>query len=92
MHSTVARCLAHCRRCADALAARAAVYVLDTGVRSSGVNFQGRLGEGASMLGGSFQDDHSHGSHVSGTAIGGVHGAASGAILHPVKVMPGSKR
>lgn len=37
------------------------------------------------MLGGSFQDDNGHGTHVAGTVLGGAHGVASGAIIHPVK-------
>jgi subtilisin family serine protease len=38
------------------------------------------------MLGGSYQDDNGHGTHVAGTVLGGAHGVASGAIIHPVKV------
>lgn len=31
-------------------------------------------------------DDHGHGTHAAGTAVGAVHGVASQAVLHPVKV------
>eukprot|EP00775_Hariotina_reticulata_P008272 gene8272-8460_t len=64
------------------------VYVLDTGVRSSHVDFRGRIGDGASAVGGNtVGDDNGHGTHVAGTAVGAIHGVARSAILHPVKVM-----
>lgn len=34
----------------------------------------------------SYADDHGHGTHASGTAVGALHGIAPGALLHPVKV------
>ncbi|GFR51838.1 hypothetical protein Agub_g14303, partial [Astrephomene gubernaculifera] len=63
------------------------IYILDTGVRTSHSAFSGRVGEGTSMLGGSYQDDNGHGTHVAGTALGATYGVARAAILHPVKVM-----
>lgn len=45
-----------------------AVYVLDTGIRSTHYAFSGRVGAGTSMLGSSWEDDHGHGTHVSGGA------------------------
>lgn len=48
-----------------------AVYVLDTGVRWSHVDFSGRVGEGANFVGGnSIWDDNGHGTHVSGGVAG----------------------
>jgi subtilisin family serine protease len=38
----------------------------------------------------SYWDDHGHGSHVSGTAMGAIHGIAKGATLHAVKVLDSS--
>ena len=63
-----------------------AVYVLDTGVRTSHVDFKGRVGAGASSVGSSVMDDNGHGTHVAGISLGGIHGVAKSAILHPVKV------
>ena len=65
-----------------------AVYVLDTGVRTSHVDFKGRVGAGASSVGSSVMDDNGHGTQVAGMriALGGIHGVAKRAILHPVKV------
>jgi subtilisin family serine protease len=47
------------------------VYVLDTGVRGSHVDFSGRLGEGASMVGGGTDDPNGHGTHAAGGRRGG---------------------
>ncbi|GLC52478.1 hypothetical protein PLESTB_000633700 [Pleodorina starrii] len=67
------------------------IFILDTGVRTTHVAFSGgRVGAGASMLGGSYQDDNGHGTHVAGTALGAYYGVARNAILHPVKVLDSS--
>lgn len=42
------------------------VYVLDTGVRTSHIDFKGRVGDGATTVGGSTTDDNGHGTHVAG--------------------------
>ncbi|GLC42129.1 hypothetical protein PLESTM_001294800 [Pleodorina starrii] len=42
------------------------------------------------MLGGSYQDDNGHGTHVAGTALGAYYGVARSALLHPVKVLDSS--
>lgn len=65
-----------------------AVYILDTGLRTTHYDFTGRVGAGASAVGTSVADDQGHGTHVSGTAAGSVHGVAPSAIIHPVKVSP----
>ncbi|PNW80783.1 hypothetical protein CHLRE_07g329500v5 [Chlamydomonas reinhardtii] len=62
------------------------IYVLDTGIRSTHYAFSGRVGAGTSMLGSSWEDDHGHGTHVSGTAMGATYGVARAAIVHAVKV------
>jgi hypothetical protein len=50
------------------------VYLLDTGVRGSHVDFSGRLGEGTSMLGGTTgtTDPNGHGTHAAGGCWGGL--------------------
>lgn len=43
-------------------------------------------GNGINSAGGSdTNDEQGHGTHVSGTAMGSIHGAAKDAIVHPVK-------
>jgi hypothetical protein len=47
-----------------------AVYILDTGVRSTHMDFKGRIGAGAAAVGsGGAEDDNGHGTHVAGTAV-----------------------
>ncbi|GBF90459.1 peptidase S8 [Raphidocelis subcapitata] len=63
------------------------VFVLDTGLRATHIDFRGRVGQGATFVGSSYADDHGHGTHASGTAVGALHGIAPSAVLHPVKVL-----
>ena len=62
------------------------VYVIDTGI-SPHPDFQGRLGNGVSFVGGSSEDGHYHGTHVAGTVAGNQFGVAKEAILHAVRVL-----
>lgn len=55
-------------------------------MRTSHLDFKGRVGDGASVVGNSVWDDNGHGTHVAGIAVGATHGVARSAILHPVKV------
>lgn len=59
----------------------------DTGLRWSHNDFNGRVGEGTSMISNSYWDDHGHGTHVAGIATGTTYGVAKKAILHSVKVL-----
>ncbi|AKF82611.1 peptidase S8 [Myxococcus fulvus 124B02] len=64
-------------------------YVLDTGIRSTHAEFQGRLGEGFDALetNGDAEDCHGHGTHVAGTLGGSTWGVARAATLHSVRVI-----
>lgn len=67
-----------------------AVYVLDTGIRWTHIDFSGRVGESTSIISNSYWDDHGHGTHVSGTAAGAIHGIAKKATIHAIKVLDSS--
>ncbi|KIZ01448.1 Extracellular serine proteinase [Monoraphidium neglectum] len=66
---------------------RRRLFVIDTGLRASHADFRGRVGQGATFVGNSYADDHGHGTHASGTAVGAIHGIARSATLHPVKAL-----
>jgi subtilisin family serine protease len=64
-------------------------YVIDTGIRTTHVEFQGRVGTGAFIDfgdGRGVQDCNGHGTHVSGIVGGTVSGVAKGVTIVPVKV------
>lgn len=64
------------------------VYVLDSGLYASHIDFVGRVGEGYAVDGsGDTADNNGHGTHVAGTAVGAVHGIARQATVHPVRVV-----
>lgn len=65
------------------------VYVVDTGIRATHKEFEGRVGKGfKSAEGATSEDDkHGHGTHVAGTIAGTTYGVAKEATVHAVKVM-----
>ncbi|WP_224365833.1 Ig-like domain-containing protein [Hyalangium versicolor] len=64
-------------------------YVIDTGIRRSHTQFQGRIGAGydAVSAGGTAEDCNGHGTHVAGILGGTTWGVAKGVTLHPVRVL-----
>lgn len=66
-------------------------YGVDTGIRSSHVDFSGRILAGYSAYRVrnriSSEDNNGHGTHTAGTAAGTTYGVAKKAIVIPVKVL-----
>ncbi|HEX8275353.1 MAG TPA: S8 family serine peptidase [Longimicrobiaceae bacterium] len=76
----------------NATGAGVRVYVLDTGIRYTHVEFDGAYGTdravfGYDAYGGSGSDCNGHGTHVAGTAGGATYGVAKGATLVAVRVL-----
>ena len=63
------------------------VYILDTGVRCSHVEFEGRCINGLNTAGGSHDDVDGHGTHCAGTVAGKTYGIAKSATIIAVKVL-----
>ena len=65
------------------------VYILDTGVRATHNEFEGRIGSGYDFIDNDSDPDdcHGHGTHVAGTASGINVGVAKNSTIHPVRVL-----
>jgi aqualysin 1 len=70
-----------------AIGAGVTVYVIDTGIETSHSDFGGRASAGYDAFGGSGQDCHGHGTHVSGTVGGATYGVARSVGLVAVRVL-----
>lgn len=65
------------------------IYVMDTGVRSTHVEFAGRVKPGFDAVGGtSTEDCAGHGTFVAGAAAGATLGSAPAASIVPVRILP----
>ncbi len=64
-------------------------YVLDTGIRSTHSEFNGRVAIGAAFVedSGGTVDCHGHGTHVAGTIGGTTYGVAKAVTIVPVRVL-----
>ncbi|SEM63339.1 Serine protease, subtilisin family [Stigmatella aurantiaca] len=64
-------------------------YIIDTGIRLTHTEFQGRAMTGfdAVTAGGTANDCNGHGTHVAGTVGGATYGVAKGVTLHAVRVL-----
>src|SRR5439155_21083666 len=65
------------------------VYIIDTGIRTTHVDFGGRAGGSYTAIadGNGTHDCNGHGTHVSRTVSRTTYGVAKGATLHAVRVL-----
>jgi subtilisin family serine protease len=63
------------------------IFVIDTGILTTHVDFQGRARWGIAIAPGGNVDGNGHGTHCAGTCAGAAHGMAKNARLVAVKVL-----
>ena len=68
-------------------ASNVTAYIIDTGIRTSHVDFGSRASNGFDAFGGNGQDCNGHGTHVAGTVGGSTYGVAKGVRLVGVRVL-----
>ena len=68
-------------------AAGVSVYVVDTGINTTHVEFDGRIAPGYSAFAGGIEDCNGHGTHVSGIVAGTTYGVSKKATIVPVRVL-----
>jgi serine protease len=73
----------------DTSAVNVDVYIIDTGIRATHVEFGGRVTNGYTAIadGNGTNDCNGHGTHVSATVGGSIYGVAKSVELHPVRVL-----
>jgi subtilisin family serine protease len=71
----------------DRSGAGVTAYVVDTGIRVSHEEFEGRASRGFDAFSPGGDDCHGHGTHVAGTVGGLTHGVARGVSLVAVRVL-----
>lgn len=62
------------------------VYIIDTGIRATHVDFGGRASGAFSVIDGGTDDCNGHGTHVAATVGGSAFGVAKKVTLHAVRV------
>jgi subtilisin family serine protease len=64
-------------------------YIIDTGIRTSHIEFEGRASADFSVLddGNAASDCNGHGTHVAGTVGGATYGVAKQVRLHSIRVL-----
>ncbi|OAA62237.1 oryzin precursor [Cordyceps fumosorosea ARSEF 2679] len=62
-------------------------YIVDTGIRASHIEFEGRAVQAANFIDRVDTDENGHGSHVAGTIGGATYGVAKKVQLRAVKVL-----
>jgi subtilisin family serine protease len=63
------------------------VYIIDTGIMETHVDFDGRASWGIAIAPGGNVDGNGHGTHCAGTAVGRTYGVAKEASVVAVKVL-----
>jgi serine protease len=73
----------------DTSAVNVDVYIIDTGIRGTHVEFGGRVTGGYTAIadGNGTNDCNGHGTHVAATVGGAIYGVAKSVALHPVRVL-----